>query len=65
MTVMQVSSISLLDIGPVSYSNAGVYCCVAIAEFTGMMFNATDETTLFGKKTHYHDLIVLFFPHTQ
>ena len=52
MTVMQVSSTSLLDIGPVSYSSAGVYRCVAMAEFTGMMFNATDEITLFGKKTH-------------
>ena len=50
MIVTQVSSTSLLDIGPVSYSNAGVYRCVAMAEFTGMMFNATDETTLFGKK---------------
>ena len=44
MTTMEVS----LPL-TVSYSSAGVYRCVAMAEIGGTMFNATDETTLFGK----------------
>ena len=49
MSVTQVSNTSLLEFIPVSYENAGVYRCVATAEIGGVTFNATDETTLFGK----------------
>ena len=49
MTLTQVSSTSLLNLFPVSFSSAGVYRCVAIAEINGVMYNATNETTLFGK----------------
>lgn len=49
LTLMQVSAISLLEFGLVSYEFAGVYRCVAAAEISGVIFNATNETTLFGK----------------
>ena len=49
MTLTQVSNTSLLNLFPVSFSSAGVYHCVAIAEINGVMYNATNETTLFGK----------------
>ena len=55
MTIMEISLLY------VSYSDEGVYRCVAMAEIRGMMFNATDETTLFGKNKNHHDLIVSFF----
>ena len=62
MTIMEVSRL----FNVVFYSDAGVYRCVAMAEIRGVMFNATDETTLFGKNKNHHDLIVPFFkfPHT-
>ena len=49
MTLTQVSNMSLLNLFPVSFSSAGVYHCLAIAEVNGVMYNATNETTLFGK----------------
>ena len=47
MTIMEASpTVRLLNL--VFYSDGGVYRCVAMAEIRGMMFNATNETTLFG-----------------
>ena len=53
--VMSISEFSL-DI-VVSFSSFGVYRCVAEAEISGMTFNATDETTLFGKNTENYHII--------
>ena len=49
MTLTQVSNTSLLNLCPVSFSSAGVYCCVAIAEINGVTYSATNKMTLFGK----------------
>ena len=50
MTTMEVS----LPL-TVSYTSAGVYRCVAMVEIRGMMFNATDETIVFGKNKNHHN----------
>jgi hypothetical protein len=48
MTITQVSNSSLLEF-TVNFRNAGVYRCVAVAEISGVLFNITNEMTLFGK----------------
>jgi hypothetical protein len=48
MTITQVSNSSLLEF-IVDFRNAGVYRCVAVAEIGGVLFNITNEMTLFGK----------------
>ena len=46
---MTRSNTSLLEVSPVMFGDEGVYQCVASFKITGMVFNATDEITLFGK----------------
>ena len=46
---MTRSNTSLLEVTPVMFGDEGVYQCVASFIITGMVFNATDEITLFGK----------------
>ena len=46
---MTRSNTSLLEVTPVMFGDEGVYQCVASFKITGIVFNATDEITLFGK----------------
>ena len=51
--IMPQSNTSLLEVDPVMFGDEGIYQCVASFEIGGMVFNATDKTTLVGKSTYH------------
>ena len=53
MTNVEISNTSLLQFSPVMFGDEGVYRCEATAQINGMVFIASNQTTLIGMSNNF------------